>query len=454
MASDQDTTWGTVFLDANRESTVGKLDAMQAAVRQEQWNQRTQQDYLEKVRAKATERARVILGEAYTERQKILQEAEEEALRIRNEAKAIQSAAEEVHNQNVELRHATQAELDHVNLLRSTAHEDGFQQGLAAAQEELEAFRAGMGTSVGAVLRAIEDQCLSIFANWRIELTDLLKVCVEKGTGLVLNERHAHVLEQMVISAVRQLDNRKNIVIRVNPDDEPMLMDLFEAAKERVPDLSHWIASPDASIEPGGLIAESSSGTVDSRLELFREMVGNILALLTLPESDQEAQSAAFVQKIVAIQGETVAALTPSMPESHVIPSQEPHEMAEHESTVPDTHEQASTDPLADVDMSADMPMDDILNMSAVATGHQDPPIPHSAAMAYGIGPQPDIHLPPDASQELVEQLKPEHVSEPTRQELEEELLPVPGPHDDILAAGGFLEPDATQYAEPSGIEE
>ncbi len=365
MAADKkNTTWGTVFIDANRESTVGKLDAMQAAVRQEQWNQRTQKDYLEKVRAKATERARTILGEAYTERQKILKEAEEDAERIRDEAKAVHAAAEQVYNQNVELRHATQTELDHVNHLRGTAHEEGFQQGLEAAQEEIENFRRGMGTSMGAVLRAIEDQCLNIFANWRLDLISLLKICVEKGTGLALDERHTKILEQLLINAVRHLDSRKHIVIRVNPDDEAVLMDLFDAAKERVPDLGHWIVNPDPAIEPGGLIAESTSGTVDSRLELFQEMVKNILDHLVLPEGTQETESVAFINRIVDIQAATVAALTPAPSEASPDTMQNAPAHAHAHS-----HDEEIAHAPPTVELTDDMDADDLINMSAIAQG-------------------------------------------------------------------------------------
>ncbi len=315
MASDDDDSkWGTIFIDSKRESTLGQLDAMQAASRQEQWNQRTKRDYLEKVRAKAIERAREILGEAYTERQKVLEEAEAEAASIREEATAIKANAESIRNEATEIRHNAQAELDKALHMQSTAQEDGFQAGLEQAQDELEKFRQTMGASVGGVLTAIEGQCLNIFAQWRNELVGLLKVCVEKGTGLALDERYNKILEQLVIEAVRNLDDRRHVSLRVHPDDEAVMSDIFAAAKEKLPDLGNWAISADPSLELGGLVAESASGTVDSRLELFREMVGNILEHLALPESKLEPDSLKFVEEIARLEKENIERVVPSAP--------------------------------------------------------------------------------------------------------------------------------------------
>ncbi len=293
MSSDEKKKWGTIFLDAARESSLSKLDAMQAASRQEQWNQKTQQDYLERVRQKAIDRAREILGEAYTERQSVLDEAEKDAERIRSEAKAAYASADETRKQTQTLRHSVQAELDNATHLREGAKEEGFQHGLAAAEEELNNFRMAMGSSVAGILRAIETQCMNIFEGWRADLVELFKVSVEKGTGLVLSERHNDVLKKMILEAVRNLDDRRMVTLRVHPDDEEVVADLFNAAKEKNPDLGHWRIASDAGLELGDIIAESQTGTVDSRLHLYREMVDNILQHLVLPPSqvDEKAQT-------------------------------------------------------------------------------------------------------------------------------------------------------------------
>ncbi len=340
MSSDDKKNWGTIFLDATRESSLSRIDAMQAASRQEQWNKKTQQDYLEKVRQKAIDRAKEILGEAYTERQNILAEAEHEAERIRQEARAAQQAAEEIRNQSQELRHAVQVELDDAQHIKEGAHEEGFQAGLAQAQEELQNFRAAMGSSVAGVLRVIEGQTLHLFCAWRAELVDLLRVCVEKGTSIVLNEERKSVLEGMMLKAVRNLDQRRSVVLRVNPEDEPVVTDLIAAAKESNPELGQWDVSSDLTLQPGDIIAESSTGTVDSRLDLFREMVENIIQHLSLPETEDDIQFFELVQRTLEEELARVAALTPPpVNEEEVLP-EEPVEELPVEEPLPEVMEE------------------------------------------------------------------------------------------------------------------
>ena len=79
MASDQlRKKWGTIFM-GEREATPQQLDAMQESLLRERAQHQQQEDYLARVRARAEERARAILGAAYAERQKVLEEAGVEA---------------------------------------------------------------------------------------------------------------------------------------------------------------------------------------------------------------------------------------------------------------------------------------------------------------------------------------------------------------------------------------
>ncbi len=455
-SDDNDSKWGTIFLDSTRESTLSKLDAMQAASRQEQWNQRTQQDYLEKVRAKAVERARAILGEAYTERQKIIEEAEADAANIRQEAKAIQASAEGIRNEAQELKHGVQAELDRAKHTHSSAQEDGFQAGLEQAQEELEKFRHTMGSSVAGVLKAIEEQSLNIFAHWRLELVTLLKVCVEKGTGLALDERYHKVLEQLVIEAVRNLDDRRHVTLRVHPDDEPVMSDIFSAAKEKMPDLGQWAVTSDPSLELGGLVAESNSGTVDSRLELFREMVDNILEHLALPESNIDVKGAEFAQKISQLEMENIAHMVPVEPIAQVPLEQdaqsdniEVDDVVSNENILEDEVAISAEQDISDTAEQNLQPAPAVTKPVQVDFGQEVQP---AAVKPVPVEPEqlqdelinqmPDTNeqtLTTTSEDELLEEEIPQTLDmaeqelfndtvklEPSREELEEELLPLP----------------------------
>lgn len=491
--SDKDKKWGTIYLDASREATLDKLDAMQAATRQEQWNQRTQNDYLERVREKAVERAREILGQAYTERQSVLDEAAEEAQHIRAEAQAELDNARQTLAEAQALRHSAQQELDAAHAQQATAQEDGFNSGIEQAQSELVQFRSNMGASVASVLSVIHAQCQTIFDGWRSEMVELLKVCVEKGTGLALDERHQLILEHLIIEAVRQLDDRRSVTLRVHPNDENAVADMFLAAKERMPDIAQWTVIGDPSLEMGGCIAESPSGTVDSRLELHRELVENILQHLSLPSTNLDTLADQAVADAVRCEAAKIerlaphaeiqeAALPPAEVEELALPPQDPipqnevfhnetlHDEMPHGASVPGA-------PFADGEVhplnteSGETPQ--IFSPESASYAPDDETaFSFSAApeMPLGAGTDDEEYLPavedgPPLPEPVETMAAPQArmvSQEPTREELEEELLPISedlltpqgygSSVEEALARGGFLdEPLPDARSSPSG---
>ncbi len=292
MASDQlRKKWGTIFM-GEREASPQQLDAMQEPLLRERAQQQHQEDYLARVRARAEERAREILGAAYAERQKVLEEAGTEAqtriLQLTREALALKAQAQEELAQ-AEAEHSKARDLrEEAEIIRDHAHNDGFQAGMAQAGAELKEFRADVGQMLGNMLQALEGQRHSLGEAWRNELAELARVAVEAGTGWILQAEHGRILQHLVFSLLQLLEDRATVTVRVHPDDEETVSDLFRAARERVPELSQWIVNGDASIEAGGLVAESVSGSVENLRAHYREMVNGILEYLTLPHRPQD----------------------------------------------------------------------------------------------------------------------------------------------------------------------
>lgn len=315
MASDElRKKWGTIFM-GEREATVEQLDAMQEPARRERLKERQQEDYLERVRAKAADRAREILGAAYAEREKVLDEARAEAEKKRNmlvqEGEALKAAAKADYEQKaVELARA-EAAREEAEKIRAAAHEQGFQAGMEQAGAELREFRAELGQSLAHVLQALDKQMDGICASWREELVELTQTAVAAGTGWLLEKEHTRILRSLMLDALNLLEDRATVSVRVNPEDEATVSDMFKAARERVPELRQWIVNGDPAIERGGLVAESAGGSVDSRRERFRELVDNILAHLALPARDMEEEGKAATHDLVEREVEHIAALAP-----------------------------------------------------------------------------------------------------------------------------------------------
>jgi flagellar assembly protein FliH len=231
-SSDAAAGWGNIYRGVNTVS----LSALEGGNRQT-WTEADEAAYLERVRAKAADKAAEILAAARRE------------------------AGE----------------------LRKNAREQGYAAGLAQAEEEVAELRSAMADSVSSVLGAIEGQCSSIFERWRGELGALLRLAVEKGTGLALSGDRAGLLEALYAESVSALENRRNLIIRVNPEDEPVIADIVALTQDKYPDLKSWGVKGDDSVEPGGLVVESEDSLVDNQPTKRRALVDEILERLTLP---------------------------------------------------------------------------------------------------------------------------------------------------------------------------
>ena len=299
--------WGTIFM-GDREASLEQIDAMQEPIFRERNRKEQEQNYLDRVKQRATDRAKAILGEAYAERQKILEEARAEAAsahdKLLDQAKQIQlQAQEELNLANQEVAKAREIRQD-AELIREQAHEEGYQAGIAQANEELKVFRGEMGQGFATILQLVESQIGSITESWREELVLLVQTAITAATGWVLDNKHEAIMRTLVVEAVSLLEQRETITVRVNPQDEALVGDMFKAAKEKAPEIKQWIVTADENIECGGLIAESGSGSVDCRREHFKELVEGILVHLALPEGEADIARAMKIGEAVCEQAQ------------------------------------------------------------------------------------------------------------------------------------------------------
>lgn len=322
--------WGTIFM-GEREASVEQLDAMQEPLRRDKIRKEQTEDYMERVRKRAADRAREILGAAYTERLKVLDEARADAeASKRAAARECQKLKSEVEAQKKEAAEELEKARhirEEAEQIRDAARAEGLRDGMDQAAGELREFRAELGQSLARVLQSLADQRKNLVDAWRGELCDLACSAAAAGAGYLLGKEHKNILNSLVIQALHQLENRSTITIRVNPEDESTVVDMFQAAREYVPDIRQWIVTPDEHIEPGGLVAESGAGRVDCRRQNFREMVDNILAHLTLPILESEEESARAMRDIVDEEAARIAGFAET-PIIDAVPDSAPRESA------------------------------------------------------------------------------------------------------------------------------
>lgn len=422
MASDQlRKKWGTIFM-GEREATPQQLDAMQEPLLRERAQHQQQEDYLARVRARAEERAREILGAAYAERQKVLEEAGAEAQarigQLTREARAMNAQAQ-AELAEAEAQHGKARELrEEAESIRSNAHHEGFQAGMEQAGAELKEFRVDVGQMLANMLRALEEQRHSLGEAWRQELAELARVAVEAGTGWILQAEHQRILQSLVFGSLQLLEDRATVTIRVHPDDEDTVSDLFRAARERVPELTQWIVNGDASVEAGGLVAESVSGSVENLREHYREMVNGILEHLTLPPRPEEERAAEEVSAAAQSESARLEQIVPEaapvaqpLPEpAALLPEPSPEIQAEPAAdsadSLPDQAAFADHDGTHMPDQAlppANMPAADSADLSGLADAQPDAQMPFADAAGQGMPEDMPDGLPeglPDHAQD------------------------------------------------------
>lgn len=458
--------WGTIFM-GEREATVEELDAMQEPARRAQVRRKVQEDYMERVREKATERARQILGEAYAERQKVLAEAREEAQR---QSDLILAEVERIRQSTKEGYEAMQAELqkaadiraeaqrirDDASRIHETAEADGHAAGVESAEGELRAFRGELGQHLAWVLQALSAQFETIDAQWREDLAELTRVAVSAATGHVMDTQHDAVVRAVLLDSLSLLENRATITVRVHPEDEKMVGTLFKAARERAPELQNWVVEGDASLELGGFIVETNSGSVDARRECFKDLVDSVLIHLALPGSNAEREVREAAEEMARRAVQRIRALAPVDASDEVEPPfEEPpveaapaaEAPAEPELPAETVSEETSTGldalPDAELDMAlaeggstpdeapASLPEETVATAAEAAPAVENPgdvaPAPATDAEPQAAPAVADVPETPKAAAASEDAL-PEPRSNATRAALEDELFPLEEP--------------------------
>lgn len=317
-------TGSTVFM-GEREAGMDELAAMQEPLLLERQKQKSQENYLENVRLKATERAREILVNAYAEREKLLEEsrrqAQEHILELERDARSLKDAAQAEYDKAAREREEADALLREAGESRDCAHAEGFQAGMDQAEEELRQFRTNLAASLGALLRTLDARRVALNEFWRDDLAELVRVAAAAGTGWLLKTEHENILRSLVLNALDALEERATLTLRVHPEDEAGISDLFNAARERAPDIRQWIVNADAGLERGDFTIDSAHGSVESRRRYFRDMVDGILENLALPGGRDGLDRAPAGEDIHDLVEREVAAITALAPPLHEEPT-------------------------------------------------------------------------------------------------------------------------------------
>lgn len=262
----------TIFMGplTHRET---RLDAYLNQKKDVKWSEEAENEYLESVKSRATEKVRALLLQAKRRSDEIVQEAELHAQEIT--AQAEKKAQEIEQKAQAALGDAEQRYQDVYHEAVRKGHEE-IQQILAQNQQIL-------GESTAVVLLSIHEQIAKFYDVWKEDLKQLTLDAIEVGTGWVANTEKEAILKQLLDESVQKLIDKKNFIVRVNPADAELITQVLENSRKK-----NWSMESSKELEPGSLELESDNVYVKNSRSERQKFVQDILDNLVLPRSGEE----------------------------------------------------------------------------------------------------------------------------------------------------------------------
>lgn len=220
------------------EMTVQELEGKRSLL----WDESVNDEYLARVRSRAQAMAKDILAKA-------MQEAEQ---------------------------------------IKASAHEEGYQEGIAKAQGELDQHVQTLGETFQGAIESLSAQGSEVWASRRDDLVALVKLAVAKTLKIEMEDHRVESLTALLDEAVMRLESQRELTVRCAPQDQELLDELLRQSQERNPAISHWKIMPDPNLEMGGVIVETGQSKVDNSVAARWEGVEPILDQLTVARAGQE----------------------------------------------------------------------------------------------------------------------------------------------------------------------
>lgn len=239
-----------------------------------------------------------MLSEAQSKADEIVKKAEdaafEEVKRQTDQAQVIKTDAELAAQ---EIQKSAQADaqkmLDEakksVDSLRQKASEEGFEQGREAGYKdgyaEAERLVERMHKMVDSVMQRREE----ILNETERQIVELV-VLISRKVVKVISENQQSVILSNVLSALKKVKGRGDVVIRVNMDDVKLTTAHIKDFIGRVESIKGITVMEDSSVEKGGCIVETDFGAIDARISSqlteLEEKIQEVSPIKTVAKSD------------------------------------------------------------------------------------------------------------------------------------------------------------------------
>lgn len=218
-------------------------------------------------------------GQLMAQREAILSEARLEAERLMMEA---MTRSAETMAQAEQAQAATMLELEKeknriLEELRAQAYTDGYNEGKAAGEAEAAQY-------VSEALQKLNEIAVAFPAAVKQNEEKLVTLALEIAKKVIQDEiaLQPEVVQRTVEMALKRVSDLEQVVVKVNPLDLDLILPKQETFKSLVPDVQNFSIEGSHTIQRGGCVIETNSGsinaTINAQLGIVEELFRNVRA--------------------------------------------------------------------------------------------------------------------------------------------------------------------------------
>ena len=209
----------------------------------EQSNVTAQQAKVKRIIEETGVKAQSIINGAETKSQAIMQNATNEAEKMIDAAKA---QAQKEYNKIVE-----------------QAYQEGFAKGENDGLEKFKQDASDALKSLDVLATSSFDVKKNIIDSATLDIVDLVSAIADKVCHIKFDKE---VLKRITIDSIKQLREKENITIIVNPELVDNINKIMPKIKEEIPKVESIKIIEDNAVSPDGVIVETLTSRLDSRI--------------------------------------------------------------------------------------------------------------------------------------------------------------------------------------------
>ena len=207
---------------------------------------------------------RMILA-AQKEKDRLIQEGVAKAKELVDEAKEIITQAQQQATQIVET--ATNEANAQSTEIKETAQKEGYDAGYKQGYDDGTKSLEEKVLAVDTFAQSQFDLKHNIIKSAQLDIVELVIAIARKVCQKSL-ESDINVLKDMTIEAIKQLKDKENITITINPELAEKIYSISEDLKEAIPKLQNIKVIEDDNVSADGTIVETLLSRVDNRLKI------------------------------------------------------------------------------------------------------------------------------------------------------------------------------------------